>query len=99
MQQESEMLQPKTRMPSMVWFLAIGLTLGLIAVFMFGVSVATVANYALLAFIVGGHFFMHGSHAGHGEPGGHQHGNTVPNAPDSDQPPMNQHSGHTGGCH
>ncbi|RIK53725.1 MAG: hypothetical protein DCC59_06280 [Chloroflexi bacterium] len=79
----------------MVWFLGLGLIAALAAIFIFNVAVGTVAYYGLLAFMFGGHFFMHGSHGGHGGSQEHQHGPTS-NAAESDK---KEHSGHTGGCH
>lgn len=99
MEHDTSMQQPKEQVPPLVWFLGIGLLLALVAIFLFNVPVGTVANYGLLAFFLGGHFFMHGSHGGHGGSGGHQHGGPVSNAAESDKTDVNQHSGHTGGCH
>lgn len=86
------------RIPPVIWFLGIGLIAALVAIFIFNVAVSTVAYYGLLAFVFGGHIFMHGSHGGHGGSGQHQHG-PVSNAAVSDKPDTNEHSGHTGGCH
>lgn len=83
------------RIPPIVWFLSLGLIGALVAIFVFNVAVSTVAYYGLLAFVFGGHFFMHGSHGGHGGSQGHQHGTVSNNAESSD----NEHSRHTGGCH
>lgn len=86
------------RIPPIVWFLGLGLIAALAAIFIFNVAVSTVAYYGLLAFVFGGHFFMHGSHGGHGSSAGHQHG-PASNAAESDKPDANRHSGHTGSCH
>lgn len=104
MEHNSDLTQRQTGIPPMVWFLTIGLLLALTAIVVFNVPVGTVANYGLLALFVGAHFFMHGSHSGHGSQGsanssGHQHGGPVSNAPESDQPDQDTHAGHTGGCH
>ncbi len=83
------------RIPPIVWFLGFGLTAALVAIFFFNMSVSTVAYYGLLAFVFGGHFFMHGSHGGHGGSQGHQ-----PGADSTDTATnKNEHSRHTGGCH
>jgi len=84
-----------TRVPLIVWFLGIGLIAALVAIFIFNVDVSTVPYYGFLAFVVGGHFFMHGSHGGHGGSAGHEHG-PESNAVEADK---DQHTGHTGGCH
>jgi hypothetical protein len=83
--------------PPVVWFLGVGLVIALIAVFVFKVAVGTVAYYGLFAFMMGSHFFMHGSHGGHGGFVGHQHGPASSAA--EDQPDKNERSGHNGGCH
>lgn len=83
------------RIPPIVWFLGLGLIAALAAIFIFNVAVSTVAYYGLLAFMFSGHFFMHGSHGGHGDSQGHQHG-TASDRAGSNQ---NEHSRHTGGCH
>jgi len=84
-----------TRVPPNVWFLGIGLIAALAAIFIFNVDVNTVAYYGFLAFVIGGHFFMHGSHGGHGGSAGHDH-EPESTAVDADK---DQDSGHTGGCH
>ncbi len=80
------------RIPPIVWFLGVGLVVALIAIFVFNVSINTVAYYGFFALMMGSHFFMHGSHGGHG---GHQHGSTSNNT-DSNK---GEHSGRAGGCH
>lgn len=98
MEQNTNMTGRQTNIPPAIWFLGIGLVIALIAVFVFNVAVSTVFYYGLLALMVGSHFFMHGSHSGHGGSAGHQHDST-PNASESDKPGTNQHSDHNGGCH
>ena len=95
MEQDTNMTQRKTNIPPVVWFVGIGLAIALIAIFVFDVAVSTAAYYGLLALMFGGHFFMHGSHGGHGNSAGHQHG------PESgaDESGQKRQSGHTGGCH
>jgi len=87
-----------TRVRPIVWFFGIGLLAALVAIFVFNVDVSTVAYYGFLAFVVGGHFFMHGSHRGHGGSAGHEYG-PESNAIEADKRDNNTHSGHTGGCH
>jgi hypothetical protein len=86
------------RIPSIVWLLGIGLIAALVAIFVFNVAVSTVAYYGFFALFAGSHFFMHGSHAGHGDSAGHQHG-PASNTVESDKSDTNAHSRHTGGCH
>lgn len=88
MEQNSPTTERPLRIPPIAWFLGIGLVAGLIAVFVFNIAVGTVAHYGLFAFMMGSHFFMHGSHGGHG---GHQH--------NPEQSNNEEHSKHTGGCH
>jgi len=86
------------RIPPIAWFLGLGLIAALVAIFIFNVAVSTVAYYGLLAFMFGGHFFMHGSHAGHGGHGGHTRlqSGTESNLAEENK---NEHAGHSGGCH
>lgn len=84
-----------TRIPPIVWFLGLGLIAALAAIFVFNVAVSTVAYYGLLAFMFGGHFFMHGSHGGHGSYAGHQ-SSAGSNAVETNK---DEHAGHSGGCH
>lgn len=88
------------RIPPIVWFLGLGLIAALVAIFIFNVALSTVAYYGFFALMMGSHFFMHGSHGGHGRSAGHQHG-PASNAAESDQveSDKNKHAGHTGGCH
>jgi hypothetical protein len=99
MEQNTDITQRQTNIPPMVWFLGIGLVVGLMAIFVFNIAVGTVVYYGFIALFVGSHFFMHGGHGGHGGSAGHQHGGPVSNAAESDKPDTNQHSGHSGGCH
>lgn len=62
------------RIPRIVWILGASLIVALVAIFVFNVAVSTVAYYGFLAFMLGSHFFMHGSHGAHGGSQGHQHG-------------------------
>ena len=99
MDQQRDMTHNASPIPPLVWFLTIGVLLGLTAIVVFKVPVATVANYGLLAFFIGAHFFMHGSHGGHGESADRDHNGAATNAAESDKPDSNKHSNHTGGCH
>ena len=83
------------RVPPIAWILGLGLIAALAAIFIFNVAVSTVAYYGFFALMVGSHFFMHGSHGGHGSSAGHQHG-PASNAAELDK---NEDAGHTGGCH
>lgn len=98
MESHSSVTDRPRRTPPIVWFLGLGLIAALAAIFIFNVAVSTVAYYGLLAFVFGGHFFMHGSHGGHGGSTGHQQG-PVSNAVESDKTDTNSQSRHTGGCH
>lgn len=80
------------RIPPIVWVLAIGLVIALIAIFVFNVAVNIVAYYGLLAFVFGSHFFMHGGHSNHA---GQQPGAAL----NPDEAKKNEHAGHSGGCH
>ncbi len=88
MENNTDITPRQTNISPVVWFLGIGLVAGLIAVFVFNIAVGTVAYYGLFAFMMGSHFFMHGSHGGHG---GHQH--------NPEQSNNDEHSKHAGGCH
>lgn len=79
------------RIPPMVWFLAAGLLAALVAMYVFAVPLSRVGYYGLFAFFIGSHFFMHGSHAGHGT-----RDSTAAGAASSSQ---DEHAGHSGGCH
>jgi bacteriorhodopsin len=83
------------RIPPIVWILGAGLIVAFVAIFVFNVPVSTVLYYGFFLLMMGSHFFMHGSHAGHGGPAAHQHGSTS----NADESNKNEHSGHTGGCH
>lgn len=83
------------RIPRIVWFLGIGLVIALIAIFIFNVAVGTAAYYGLLAFMLGIHFFMHGSHAGHDSHTENQSGVEL----NSGDVKTNDHGRHSGGCH
>jgi hypothetical protein len=98
MEHNSTPTQRTLQIPPIVWFLGIGMVIALIAIFIFNVAVSTVAYFGLFAFMIGSHFFMHGSHAGHGgqrSHAGHQPG-IVSNLGDADN---DEHAGHSGGCH
>lgn len=84
------------RIPPIVWFLGAGLIAGLIAVFAFNVAVSTVVYYGFFALMIGGHFFMHGSHGGHGNHAAQSNKaeTTTPDPNKKDQP-----ASHSGGCH
>ncbi len=98
MEQNANISQRLMKISPVVWFLGAVLVISLIANFFFNVAVGTVAYYGFLAFMVGGHFFMHGSHGSHGSSTGHQHGPTS-NAIEPSKADSNDRSGHTGGCH
>jgi hypothetical protein len=85
------------RIPPIVWFLGIGLIVALVAIFVFNVAINTVAYYGFFAFMMGSHFFMHGSHSGHGGHAGQQSG--APLNPAQVDKDKNEQAGHSGGCH
>ncbi|MBI1856170.1 MAG: DUF2933 domain-containing protein [Chloroflexi bacterium] len=89
--------QHPLRIPRIVWFLIIGLVIGLIAIFVFKAAVSTVAYYGFIVFMVGSHFFMHGSHGGHGNHAEQQPG--AASNPAEANKDKNEHAGHSGGCH
>lgn len=80
-----------TRVSPVVWILGAGLVIALVAIFIFNISISTVAYYGFLAFMFGGHFFMHGSHGTHGNHAGHDQ-----SGPESSK---DEDARHTGGCH
>lgn len=84
-----------TRVPPIVWFLGLGLIAALVAIFIFNVAFGTIVYYGFFALMIGSHFFMHGSHGGHGNSAGHQHG-PVSNAAESNK---DEHTEHPSGCH
>ena len=88
------------RIPPIVWFLGLGLIAALVAIFIFNVAVNTVVYYGFIALMIGSHFFMHGSHGGHGGSQEHQHGSESNGAESNNaKSNKNEHSSHTGGCH
>ncbi len=95
MEHNSSIDDRSLRIPPIVWFLGICLIVALVAIFVFNAAVNTVVYYGFIALMMGSHFFMHGSHSGHGGPAGHQHGSTLNNTDSA----KNEHSRHTGGCH
>lgn len=85
-----------TRVSPIVWILGVGLVVALVAIFIFNISISTVAYYGFLAFMFGGHFFMHGSHGAHGSHAGHGQSGAESTSSESNK---DEHSRHTGGCH
>ncbi|MBI1794124.1 MAG: hypothetical protein HYR70_08020 [Chloroflexi bacterium] len=99
MEQNTDITQRSRRIPRIVWFLAIGLVIALIAIFVFNVAVNIVAYYGFIVVMVGSHFFMHGSHGGHGNHAEQQPG-AASNLAEADKDKnKNEHAGHSGGCH
>lgn len=84
--------QRPLRIPPLVWFLAIGLVIALIAIFVFNVAINTVAYYGFFALMIGSHFFMHGGHGGHG---GQQSG--AASNPAEAEKDKSEHAGHSRG--
>lgn len=80
-----------TRVSPVVWTLGAGLVVALVAIFIFNISISTVAYYGFLAFMFGGHFFMHGSHGTHGNHAGRDQSGAESN--------QDEHTRHAGGCH
>ena len=95
MEQNTNITEHERKIPPVVWLLGVGLLAAVIAILVFNVAVNTVVYYGFFALMMGSHFFMHGSHGGHGGPVGHQHGATSNNADTN----KHEHSGHSGGCH
>jgi len=88
------------RIPPVVWILGLGLIIALAAIFVFNVPLSTVGYYALFAFFIGSHFFMHGAHGGHAGHGQRTGTTTNVDGPASAaQSPKDEHAGHSGGCH
>jgi len=93
------------RIPRIVWFLGAGLLAALVAIVIFNIPLNTVVYYGLIILMIGGHFFMHGSHGGHG--GHSQHtgmATTTDTAKATDDTaamtrPEDQSTRHSGGCH
>ena len=94
MQHNSPTTNRPARIPPIIWVLGLGLIIALAAIFVFNVPLGTVGYYALFAFFIGSHFFMHGAHGGHGPRT--MNANGPAGAAQSDK---DQDSGHSGGCH
>ena len=88
------------RIPPIVWFLSLGLIVAFVAIFVFNIAINIVVNYGFFALMIGSHFFMHASHAGHNEHGGNpgQQSDAALNPAEVDKN-KNEHTGHSGGCH
>ena len=103
MEHNSPTTDRPVRIPPVVWFLGLGLIVALAAIFVFNVPLSTVGYYALFAFFIGSHLFMHGSHGGHGGHAGH--GQRTSSTTNVDGPAgaaqskQDEHTGHSGGCH
>ena len=88
------------RIPPIAWFLGLGLLIALVAIFMFNVPLGTVGYVAFIAFFIGSHFFMHGSHSRHG--GNEQRTDVQTNVDGPSgaaQSTPNEQARHSGGCH
>lgn len=81
------------RLPTTLWILVAALAAGLIAVFVFNVSVNTVFYIGLIGFMVFSHLFMHGGHGSHSS-----HAAENNTGPESANEQENTHTNH-GGCH
>ena len=100
MEHNSPTTDRPVRIPPVVWFLGLGLIVALVAIFVFNVPLGTVGYYALFAFFIGSHFFMHGSHGGHAGHGQRTSSTTNVDGPaGAAQSDKDEHSGHSGGCH
>ncbi|MBM2848779.1 MAG: hypothetical protein HW418_1721 [Anaerolineales bacterium] len=100
MEHNSPTTDRPVRIPPVVWFLGLGLIVALAAIFVFNVPLSTVGYYALFAFFIGSHFFMHGAHGGHAGHGQRTGTTTNVDGPASAaQSPKDEHAGHSGGCH
>jgi hypothetical protein len=88
------------RIPPMIWILGFGLVLALAAIFIFNIPLGTVGYYALFAFFIGSHFFMHGGHRGHAGHEQRPRSTTNVDGPASAaQSRQDEHTSHSGGCH
>jgi hypothetical protein len=88
------------RIPPIAWFLGLGLFIALVAIFVFNVPLGTVGYVAFIAFFMGSHFFMHGSHGGHD--GNEQRTDVQANVDGRSgaaQSKPNEHARHSAGCH
>ena len=96
------------RIPRAVWIAGGGLLIALVAVVVFNVPLNTVAYFGFIALMMGGHFFMHGSHGGHSDHS--QRGNPPMSAENTASTPnatgtavttqsTDQPMRHSGGCH
>jgi len=83
------------RISPIVWFVGAGLILALIAIFAFNVAVNTVVYYGFIALLIGGHFYMHGAHSGHGNPAARPNKAETVTDPNKKDTPASQ----SGGCH
>ena len=106
MEHNSPTTDRPVRIPPVVWILGFGLVVALAAIFVFNVPLSTVGYYALFAFFIGSHLFMHGAHGAHGGHGGHAgHGQRTGTTSNVDGPASaaqsskDEHAGHSGGCH
>ncbi len=90
--------------PRIAWIAGIGLLAALVAITVFNVPLNTVVYYGFIILMIGGHFFMHGGHAGHGQ---HANSSTANEAasPNAAQdatgatPSEDKQSRRSGGCH
>lgn len=91
------------RIPPIVWFLGLGLIVALVAIFVFKVPLGTVGYAAFIAFFIGSHFFMHGSHGGRGGHADHEQrtdaSTNVDGPASAAQPKSAERTGHSGSCH
>ena len=100
MEHNSSTTDRPVRVPPIVWILGLGLIVALAAIFVFNVPLSTVGYYALFAFFIGSHFFMHGAHGGHAGHGQRTGTTTNVDGPASAaQSTKDEHAGHSGGCH
>lgn len=96
MEHNSPTTNRPVRISPIIWVLGLGLIVALAAIFVFNVSLGTVGYYALFAFFIGSHFFMHGSHGGHA---GHGPRTTNADGPAEATQAKDEQNRHSGGCH
>ena len=90
MESRSSSIDRPVHIPLISWFFGLGLIAALVAIFIFNVSINTVAYYGIISFMLGSPLFfrVHG-HCGH------QH-NATPNAAG---PNDNDSARRSGACH
>lgn len=89
------------RLPSVVWIVAVGLLIALLAILFFNVPVGTVVTWGIFVALMFGSHFLHGGHGNHDSGYGQQ---SNPSSDGSDQVYAAQaikadQTNHRHGCH